>query len=149
MGRKATVKGETVLPAPDTTSTPQSVPARVLVADDNADITTTIAMLLELEGYHVKVAITGAETLAIAEEFSPHVILLDIKMPGMDGYEICQRIKSYAWGASICVIAQSGLSSSGDRERALGAGFSAYLAKPYSPDELHTTIRNILADTSV
>jgi len=115
-----------------------------LVADDHVDIASTTSLLLELEGYRVKTAVTCAEVLSISEEFAPHVILLDIRMPGMDGYEICRRIKSCDWGKSIRLIAQSGCPPSTERERALRAGFSAYLAKPYSMDELQATIRNIL-----
>lgn len=127
---------------------PQSTQVRILVADDNVDITTTASMLLELEGYQVKTAVTSAEVLSIAEEFAPHVILLDIKMPGMDGYEICRRIKSHDWGASIRLVAQSGWSPPGERERAARAGFSSYLAKPYSVEELQTAMRNILETTT-
>lgn len=141
---ETTVQIGSVTPVPDTTSTLQSTHVRILVTDDNVDIASTTSMLLELEGYQVKTAVTSAEALSIAEAFAPHVILLDIRMPGMDGYEVCRCIRSHDWGESIRLIAQSGWSPSIERERALRAGFDAYLAKPYSVDELQKAIRDVL-----
>jgi signal transduction histidine kinase/CheY-like chemotaxis protein len=106
---------------------------RVLVVDDNHDSAESLALVLRLAGHLVETAHDGAEAVAAAERFQPDAMLLDIGMPMLNGYEVCERIRSRAWGRSILIIAQTGWGQAQDRARTLEAGFDAHLTKPVDP----------------
>ena len=103
---------------------------RVLVIDDNEDANQTTAMVLETAGHQVASAYDGPSGLAMAASFSPDVILLDIGLPGMDGYAVAQRLKADAATKHIFVIALTGYGQSGDVERSRRAGIDHHLLKP-------------------
>jgi PAS domain S-box-containing protein len=103
---------------------------RVLVVDDNVDSAETIASLLEILGSEVKTAFDGAASLSLAEAFAPEVVLLDVGMPGMDGLEVCRRLRREPWGRDAFVVAMTGWGSEEDRRRTRDAGFDAHLVKP-------------------
>jgi CheY-like chemotaxis protein len=109
---------------------------RVLVADDNRDAAESLAMLLEMQGLDVRTAHDGQEALEIAESFRPDVVLLDIGMPRLDGYEVARRIRATPWGETMCLIALTGWGEGDDRRAALDAGFSEHLVKPVEPSQL-------------
>ena len=111
----------------------QLVSRRVLVVDDNTDSADSLALLLRLEGHLVETAHDGEAALELAERFRPDAILLDLGMPRMNGYEVCERIRSHAWGRSILMVAQTGWGQAQDRARTLEAGFNAHLTKPIDP----------------
>jgi len=111
--------------------------ARVLIVDDNRDGAQGLAMMLDLEGHEVRTAADGPEALAIAEEFHPQVVLLDIGMPGMDGYETARRLRSRPWAHSLLLCAQTGWGQEDDKRRARSAGFDRHLVKPIDPAELN------------
>ena len=109
---------------------------RVLVVDDNADLATSTATLLELWGHTVKIVYNGRDVLDAALAFAPHAVLLDIGLPGMDGFEVARRIREHPDLAAVRLIAITGYGQQHDRERALAVGFDAHLVKPVQPDTL-------------
>jgi CheY-like chemotaxis protein/two-component sensor histidine kinase len=103
---------------------------RVLVADDNQDALESLALLLQVCGYEARKAADGAETLQAVSAWRPDVVLLDIGMPILDGYEVARRIRSEPWGASMFLVAISGWGQTEDRRRATEAGFDLHFRKP-------------------
>jgi len=104
--------------------------ARVLIVDDNLDSARGLAKLLRRRDYDVRLAHDGPAALQAAREFSPRVVLLDIGLPGMDGYEVVQRLRAEPAGKEIAVIAISGYGQEADRRRSGEAGFDHHLVKP-------------------
>jgi signal transduction histidine kinase/CheY-like chemotaxis protein len=102
----------------------------ILVADDNIDALETMATLLELEGHRVETAADGEQALACAQRLRPEVAVLDIGMPGLNGYEVARRIRAQPWGARIRLIALTGWGQVEDVERARAAGFDHHVTKP-------------------
>jgi CheY-like chemotaxis protein len=109
---------------------------RVLVVDDNDDGAESLMMLLEFAGHTVEKASSGPEALAAAERFVPHVILLDIGLPGMNGYEVCKRLRRQSSGKTMVVVALTGWGQDEDRERSREAGFDKHMTKPVDHDAL-------------
>jgi CheY-like chemotaxis protein len=114
---------------------------RVLVVDDSIDIAESMSMLLSLSGFDVKTAITGHEALDIAASFLPSAILLDIGMPELDGYQVCQLMRQQPGLEETLLIAVTGYGSKEDRARARAAGFDHYLLKPVEPKALQMLLR--------
>ncbi len=110
--------------------------SRILVADDNADASTSLSMLLTMWGHVVRTAADGVEVLERAPEFQPRVVLLDLGMPRLDGYETARRIREQPWGRDIALIALTGWGQPQDRDRTSRAGFDAHLVKPVSNRDL-------------
>ncbi|MBK9132941.1 MAG: response regulator [Betaproteobacteria bacterium] len=109
---------------------------RVLVADDNADAAETTAMLLELLGHTVRRVGDGEAAVATAAEFDPQLVLLDIGMPKLNGFEACMRIRSQPGGAARLIVAVSGWGQPEDQRRSREAGFDRHLVKPVDPAAL-------------
>ena len=109
---------------------------RVLVVDDNRDAAESLGMLLELEHCKVSVAYDGLRALEALETFKPEIALLDIGMPGMDGYELARRIRSTQRGRDVLLVALTGWGQADDKKRAAEAGFDEHLTKPVDPDML-------------
>jgi signal transduction histidine kinase len=129
-----------MLPCPRLVST-MPAPARtrrrrVLVADDNRDSAETLAMLLRVEGHEVVIAHDGSAALAAFGGFAPDVVLLDIGMPGPNGYEVALRIRQSRPDAEIKLVAITGWGQESDKERAFAAGFDHHLTKPVDPRQL-------------
>ena len=103
---------------------------RVLVVDDNHDAADTLALLLELLGHEIRTAHDGPQALAAAEAFKPEVVLLDIGLPGMNGYEVCRRLREQPWGREALVVALTGWGQDEDQRQASDAGFDRHLVKP-------------------
>jgi CheY-like chemotaxis protein len=114
----------------------RSARLRLLVVDDNRDAATSLALYLEQIGHEVCVTYDGESALRIAEEFRPHAILLDLGMPGVDGYEVCRRIRQPAWGKDIRMIAVTGWGQEEFRRKSSAAGFDRHLVKPVSTETL-------------
>ena len=102
---------------------------RVLVVDDNADAADSLAMLLQVRGEEVRVAYDGEEALAAEEGFEPHVVLLDIGMPKLSGYEVARRIRDRR-GPEVLIVAITGWGQEEDKLRAREAGFDHHFTKP-------------------
>jgi CheY-like chemotaxis protein len=104
--------------------------ARILVVDDNQDAAETLAMALELFGCQVVVAHSGAQALELIAIADPAVVLLDIGLPDMNGYELARRLRQLPGGPAMTLIATTGWGQQKDRERAFEAGFDHHLTKP-------------------
>jgi CheY-like chemotaxis protein len=103
---------------------------RVLIADDNKDAADGLSLILRNMGHEVRTARDGLEALSAVAEFQPDVVLLDIGMPLLSGYEVARRIREQPGGAQLTLIALTGSSQDEDRHRAAAAGFDHHLAKP-------------------
>jgi signal transduction histidine kinase/ActR/RegA family two-component response regulator len=113
---------------------------RVLVADDNVDAASSVAMLLELDGYDVQMAHDGRQAIARAHAARPAAMVVDIGMPGADGYEVARSVRRSDWGEGVLLIATTGWGQPEDRQRALDAGFDAHLTKPVYPEHLRQAL---------
>jgi signal transduction histidine kinase/DNA-binding response OmpR family regulator len=113
---------------------------RVLVVDDNADAAESIAVLLRLEGHEVKTVGDGAEALACSEVFAPRAVVLDIGLPGMDGYELARRLREMPETRHALFIALTGYGQKDDRKLAAEAGFHHHFIKPADPRAIHEVI---------
>jgi len=114
---------------------------RVLLADDNRDAADTCASLLELAGHEVRTAYSGRGALELAASFHPHVALLDIGLPDLDGYQLAQRFREAGWGKDAVLIAVTGWGREEDRKRAFAAGFDQHLVKPIAGEALQGLLR--------
>jgi PAS domain S-box-containing protein len=120
---------------------PDAGPAlRVLVVDDNRDAADSCATLLELGGHRVQTAYRGEHALELAESFRPNVILLDIGLPDINGYDVAHRIRSSDWGTSLALVAVTGWGQEADRRRAFEVGFDHHLTKPVAPDAIESLL---------
>ncbi len=113
---------------------------RVLVVDDNVDAATSLAMMLELKGHTVQTVHDGSAALNAVQSFSPEVVLLDIELPDMSGYEVARQIRSNSGGKNITLIALTGRGQQDDKERAREAGFDEHFTKPVDISLLATLI---------
>jgi CheY-like chemotaxis protein len=116
---------------------------RVLVVDDNPDAALTLTMLIEFWGHEVKSARNGNEALDLGREFGPEVVLLDVGLPGMDGYEVARRMRSMPETASAYLVAVTGYGRAEDRREAMDAGFDKHLTKPVDPAILREMLDRI------
>jgi len=131
------VKGELPEATPATSATGGSGGGlRVLIADDNRDAATTLGALLELMGHEVVHAYDGEAAVRDAAAFDPHVVLLDIGMPKLNGYEACRLLRSRPGGVARTIVAVTGWGQPQDVERGREAGFDHHLVKPVDPAEL-------------
>ncbi len=113
---------------------------RVLVADDNLDAGESLAMLLRLDGHEVQLAHDGPDALALFERMKPEIVILDIGMPGLSGYEVAQRIRAGESTRSVTLIAVTGWGQEADKARAAAAGFDHHFTKPVEPSALSALI---------
>jgi PAS domain S-box-containing protein len=116
---------------------------RVLVVDDNEDGADSLATILELMGHATRTAYDGQAALEAAEEFRPDVVLLDIGLPRLNGYDVCRRIREQPWGRNVTLVAQTGWSQEEDCHRSKVAGFDHHLVKPVSPATLQKLLANL------
>ena len=112
---------------------------RILLVEDNADIRETLTELLVEDGYRVEGAVDGPQGLKRILSEVPSVALVDVGLPGFDGYELARRVRSQLGGAPV-LIALTGYGQPGDRERALEAGFDDHVVKPVSVEDLYAAI---------
>ena len=151
---KITLPGSIILatpaPAPATSSDlgpPISErSARILVADDNRDAADSLGMLLELAGHDVKVAHSGKAALALGGSYRPDVVILDIGMPDMSGYDVARHARQESWGKSAYLIALTGWGQAADKEHAAAAGFDRHLTKPIDADLLNEMLNVIVVE---
>ncbi|MDP2818564.1 MAG: response regulator [Polaromonas sp.] len=118
---------------------------RILIADDNQDACATLASLLELMGYCVRQAHDGQAAVDAAADFDPQVVLLDIGMPRLNGYEACRQIRDQAGGAARTIVACTGWGQAEDRRRSDEAGFNQHLVKPVDPGVLFELLATVAA----
>lgn len=113
---------------------------RVLIVDDNEDAASSLGALLELKGHQVALSHDGLEALEVAARFQPHVALVDIDLPGIDGYELAKRLRAQDGTRLALLVALSGYGSSNFRSTSRGSGFDEHIMKPASIDKLHSLI---------
>ena len=118
---------------------------RILVVDDNVDAAESLAMLLMIMGHETRTAHDGLEALDVAAEFRPEVILLDIGMPKLDGFDVCRRIRHQAWGKDMLVIALTGWGLHEDKRKTQAAGVDAHLVKPVAPAAVERLVAELSA----
>ena len=120
---------------------------RILVIEDQEDNRAILRDLLRAAGYEVIDAVNGADGIAMVEAERPALVLMDIQMPVMDGYEATRRLKSNPALAAIPVIAVTSYALSGDEAKARAAGCDGYVTKPFSPRQLLVVIKRFLDGT--
>ena len=118
---------------------------RVLIVDDNPQNLKLVRVLLASEGYDVQTATDATEALRAIEAFLPHLILMDLQLPGMDGLELTQRLKADPRWRHIIVVALTAYVMSGDQEKALAAGCDGYIPKPIDIGTLPTMVAEHLS----
>jgi PAS domain S-box-containing protein len=119
----------------------QSSGHRVLLADDNRDAADSLAMLLEMNGYSVTVGYNGEEALQLARQSLPNVMILDIGMPDITGFEVARRVRTEPWGGEVYLVAVTGWGQKEDKARSIAAGFDHHLTKPVDPDEVEKVLQ--------
>jgi len=117
---------------------------RALVVDDNEDITQSLAMLLRIMGHEVETATDGIAALNVAQRFQPNVVLLDIGLPRLNGYDVARALRAIPSMRDAMIVACTGYGSADDRQQALAAGFNRHAIKPITADMLTA----ILVETS-
>ena len=117
---------------------------KVLVIEDNEKNRYLISFILKAEGYKVIEAITGEDGIEMAIREHPDLILMDIQLPGIDGYETTRRIRIAHGAEKIPIIALTSYAMTGDRERAIAAGCNGYVEKPINPDTIMDEIQKFL-----
>ena len=127
-------------------SDPKTGPARrILVVDDNEDSAESLTILLSLAGHETHTAYDGLEAIEAAETFQPDVILLDIGLPKLNGFEVARKIREQPWGQAMVLVALTGWGQEEDRHRSREAGFNHHLTKPVDP----LALTNLLAHSSL
>jgi two-component system, cell cycle response regulator DivK len=117
---------------------------KVLLVEDQEDNRRILRDLLTSAGYEIREALTGEDGIRLADEYRPDLILMDIQLPGVDGYEAARQIKANPALRAIPIIAVTSYALSGDDAQALEAGCEAYVAKPFSPRALLAKVREYL-----
>jgi two-component system, OmpR family, response regulator len=130
--------------APITQETKQDL-KRILVVDDEPNINDLISTSLKFSGFDVRSAMNGAEALTIAEEFKPHALVLDVMMPGMNGFQVCEKLRKD--GLKVGVLFLTAKDSTDDKVTGLTIGGDDYMVKPFSLEELIARVRAILRRT--
>jgi signal transduction histidine kinase len=127
--------------APVVTGAPRT--RRILIVDDNVDHAESLSMLLSVDGHEVHTVHDGIEALAAAEHFRPDVVLLDLGMPRLDGFDTCRRLREQPWGKSLLLVAITGWGQDVDRLKSSEAGFDYHLVKPIDSRTLAGLVNNV------
>jgi DNA-binding response OmpR family regulator len=123
------------------------VSKKILITDDEVNIVTALQFVLERGGYVVRVAGTGDAVLREMEEFAPDLVLLDIMMPGLNGYEACQRIRQNPAWQKVKIIMLTAKGRDVDVTKGLAMGADAYVTKPFSTKGLLTQVKQLLGES--
>jgi PAS domain S-box-containing protein len=134
-------KGPALPPPELKPASPQAL--RVLVVDDNKDAANMLSLVVKMLGNEVRLAGDGLEAIRVAEEFQPDLMLMDIGMPNMNGYEAARHVRQQAWGSAITLVALTGWGQEEDRRKAKEAGFDHHLVKPADPAELQKLLSRL------
>jgi CheY-like chemotaxis protein len=127
----------------DEPTRPPAGSRRILIADDYPNAAESLARWLRRCGNEVRTALDGDQALEQAERFRPDVLLLDLGMPKLTGYEVVRRLRERAWGADMLVVALTGWGQEEDRRRTREAGFDAHLIKPIKHDEITSLLERL------
>jgi signal transduction histidine kinase len=123
---------------------PSSSKCRILVVDDNRDAAISLGLMLKIMGHEPRTAFDGLEAVEAAEAFRPNVVLLDIGLPRLNGYDTCRRIRQQSWGETMVLIALTGWGQEEDKCRSKAAGFNFHMVKPVDPADLEKLIAGLL-----
>jgi len=118
---------------------------KILIVDDEPNIAASLEFLLQRGGYEVRVAHNGEEALAQAESFRPELVLLDVMMPKLNGYEVCQRLRQAENGNGVKIVMLTARGREVDVEKGRALGADLYVTKPFSTRELVAQVRELLA----
>jgi CheY-like chemotaxis protein len=132
-----------VLPASSDRPSAPTQRRRILLIDDNEDAIESMAMVLQMLGHEVRTARDGMTGIAVGREFSPQVVLLDIGLPELNGYDVAKLIRNEAWGSHAYLIAATGWGQREDKQAALDAGFDRHLTKPIDVADLDAVFRGL------
>jgi CheY-like chemotaxis protein len=113
---------------------------RVLLVDDNRDSVETLSMLLQMKGHDARIAEDGEAALAAIEEYQPHIVLLDLSLPGMDGFQVAQELRQRPRTGKLVLVALTGWSGREVKARAVEAGFDFHLLKPVEWPQLERVL---------
>ncbi len=116
---------------------------RILIVDDNADSADSLAMLLQLSGHEAHTAYDGLQALETVQRLQPDVVLLDLGLPGLDGCEVCRRVRQQPWARRPLLVAVTGWGQAADRQRSQDAGFDVHLVKPVDLPALEQVIAGV------
>jgi len=122
---------------------PPKARLKILVVDDNPDSALSMAMMLSMMGHETRTAHDGEAAVTSAEEFRPQVVLLDIGLPKLNGYEVAQRIRGQEWGTSMFLVAITGWGQDEDRRRSEDVGMNLHMVKPVEPDALDRVLADL------
>lgn len=117
---------------------------KILIADDEDDVKVVVQLFLESKGYEILTAYDGLDALDKARKERPDLILLDLMMPVVDGFEVCKKLKAHPDTASIPVVMISASAQAESKQRGLDAGAVDYIIKPFQPEALDSLIHKIL-----
>ncbi len=118
---------------------------RILIVDDNRDIADSLSEMLKMMGNDTRTAYDGQQGVDIASEYRPDVVLLDLGLPKLNGYQACRHIRQQTWGKGVALIALSGWGQNKDRQRSEEAGFDQHLVKPVDPRSLMQVVAGLIA----
>lgn len=127
--------------SPTVNNSPQRF--RILVVDDNHDSALSLAMMLSIMGHETRTAHDGESAVTTAESFLPEVVLLDIGLPKLNGYEVAQRIRENTWGKAMFLIAVTGWGQEEDRQRSSEVGLNVHMVKPVEPAALERLLTEL------
>ncbi len=119
---------------------------RVLIVDDEANIVASLEFLMRQKGYDVRVAGNGVEALAAVADFDPDLMLLDVMMPQMSGYDVCQKVRAGPDGQRVKIVMVSAKGREVEVSKGLALGADAYVTKPFSTRDLVAQIQELLAE---
>jgi CheY-like chemotaxis protein len=113
---------------------------RVLLVDDNMDSSEPLSLLLQAKGHETRIAVEGQEAIEVADEFLPDCVILDLGLPGIDGYEVARRLRERPYAATLTLVALTGWAGKDVRVKAAEAGFDYHLVKPVNLEELERIV---------
>jgi CheY-like chemotaxis protein len=115
---------------------------RVLLVDDNPDSSEPLSILLQTRGHETRVSTDGEDAIAVADDFRPDCVVLDLGLPRMDGYEVARRLRDRPYGADLLLVALTGWAGKDVRSKAAEAGFDYHLVKPVNWEELERIVKS-------
>jgi CheY-like chemotaxis protein len=121
---------------------------KILVVDDNVDSAESLALLLSMGGHEAHVAHDGPAAVDAAAQLRPDVMLLDIGLPKMDGFEVCRRVRQEPWGQKVAIVALTGFGQDRDRAESESAGFDRHMVKPIDYEALLRTLETLVLPRS-
>ena len=120
---------------------------RILIVDDEPNIVLALELLMKREGYEIRTVGDGEAAVEAAKQFRPDLILLDVMMPRMDGYEVCQRLRADPALKDVAIVMLTAKGREVEREKGMALGADLYITKPFSTRDVVSKVREVLAST--